>query len=213
MAPNAAADAAKLGGLLALGMEGVEMDDLWAPAQPTAQPTGRPTPSPSLSPTASRLSPTASRQSPTASPQSPTATSQTASRQSPTASRQTPTASRQTPTASSKAKPVVAGAAKDFANFWLASKQDRVLGGNCQTNPLGCVQQLVIGTLAVAAAWTVIAWYVDGKPPDFHKVLKFCAIFLPVSFFLRWLDVEIQDKLSIAAGMTLGNKMVQILTV
>jgi len=101
---------------------------------------------------------------------------------------------------------------QDFSNFWLSSKQDRLLGGACHQRPWGCFQQLLIGTLAVAVAWTAIAWFVDGKPPSMFKLLKFAAIFLPVSFFLRWLDVEIQDKLSIAAGMTLGNKMVQILT-
>ena len=101
---------------------------------------------------------------------------------------------------------------KPVADFLLASKQDRVLGGACHDRPWGCLQQLVIGTLAVAGAWTLIAWYVDHKPPNVINLLKFCSIFLPVSFVLRWLDVEIQDKLSIAAGMTLGNKMVQVLT-
>ena len=62
------------------------------------------------------------------------------------------------------------------------------------------------------AIWTAIAWYVDAKPPNARHLLKFWAIYLPVAFFLRWMDVEIQDKLAIAAGMTIGNKMVQILT-
>jgi len=101
------------------------------------------------------------------------------------------------------------GAVEDF---WSNSRQDRLLGGNCRSKPLGCLQQLVIGTVAIALAWTAIAWFVDSKPPSMFKLLKFAVIFLPVSFFLRWLDVEIQDKISIAAGMTLGNKMVQILT-
>ena len=102
--------------------------------------------------------------------------------------------------------------APDLVKFWLASDQTRLAGSACHERPWPCLQQLVIGTLAIGAAWTAIAWYVDAKPPNARHLLKFWAIYLPVAFFLRWMDVEIQDKLAIAAGMTIGNKMVQILT-
>ena len=120
-----------------------------------------------------------------------------------------------TPTYLPTARPYVSGVSgkkNELAQFWLASDQSRLAGGACHERPWPCLQQLVIGTLAIGVAWTAIAWYVDAKPPNVRHLLKFWAIYLPVAFLLRWMDVEIQDKLAIAAGMTIGNKMVQILT-
>ena len=160
---------------------------------PTLAPTPVPTPAPTLAPT---LAPTPA----------PTL-AHTPTNYLPTTVPTTTLAPTTVPTPAPKKN-----GAPDLVKFWLASDQTRLAGSACHERPWPCLQQLVIGTLAIGAAWTAIAWYVDAKPPNARHLLKFWAIYLPVAFFLRWMDVEIQDKLAIAAGMTIGNKMVQILT-
>ena len=77
----------------------------------------------------------------------------------------------------------------------------------CRTNPRACFMQLMTDGVALVAAFSLLVYVLDGALPPVGRVLNFYALYVAITFSLKWLDVEFQDQIPRVAGFQIGNKI------
>lgn len=89
---------------------------------------------------------------------------------------------------------------------WITQSTEESLK-ECKKDPGKCVSQLLLDGAVIILAYALLAYVVDGTILSATKALKFYALFMLLTFVLRWLDVDFQDQITRVAGFQLGTKL------
>jgi hypothetical protein len=94
----------------------------------------------------------------------------------------------------------------------LVSQSTQKNTESCRSHPGKCLAQVVFDAFIIVALFALLTRVLNRDAVNVDACITFLAMWIPVNYIFKALDLEYSDQLARVAGWTLGNKLFSILT-
>lgn len=88
---------------------------------------------------------------------------------------------------------------------------DDIKGKKCSRNPLKTLRKAAIEGLVVVAMFTFISLTIDDTTPRLESIALFMAVWTPIVFAMKALDMEFSDQAMRVATWMLASRVFNVL--
>ena len=78
--------------------------------------------------------------------------------------------------------------------------------------PTTCLREVIVEACLIVGSYAALSYMLEDGACSLRGVLMFLAIFIPISFVLRCVNVDYKDQLARVALFQLGVKIFNVLT-